>query len=270
MKTLFEQYLQNQATSLCEVDLRAWVQQVILLGLWRAHFFQHAVMEGDTCARLFYWLSRDSQNLQFFLLKKDEMFSLQPYLVAVQQELQSVGLEGAVHLVAQEATGGTQQYLLTIATTQGIALEIMPLSILLSLVVCPPRFFGTDIKMLSDPIPFSVLIAQPSDLFNATLQALLYDAQGRDWFDFIFYVGRQIPVNLVHLRERLIDSGHWDRKDVLTATMVKKMLQDKIEGLDIEQAKMDVFPFITDRIWVEAWSHTFFKQAVDKLEFVQT
>lgn len=44
------------------------------------------------------------------------------------------------------------------------------------------------------------------------------------------------------------------------------MLHDTIEGLDVEQAKKDVFPFLRDPRVVEIWSADFFKAVAARLK----
>ena len=49
--------------------LREMIQQIALLGLWRAKFFEHAAFYGGTALRLLYGLDRFSEDLDFSLKK---------------------------------------------------------------------------------------------------------------------------------------------------------------------------------------------------------
>ena len=69
--------------------LREIVQQLALLGLWRAKFFEHAAFYGGTALRIFHGLQRFSEDLDFSLLRPDPDFDLTPYLHAVRMELES-------------------------------------------------------------------------------------------------------------------------------------------------------------------------------------
>ena len=59
--------------------LRAILQEIVLLGLYRAGFFDHAVFYGGTALRILYGLDRFSEDLDFSLLEADEAFNLGKY-----------------------------------------------------------------------------------------------------------------------------------------------------------------------------------------------
>jgi len=46
--------------------LREIIQEVALLGLWRAKFFEHAAFYGGTALRILYGLVRFSEDLDFY------------------------------------------------------------------------------------------------------------------------------------------------------------------------------------------------------------
>lgn len=52
-------------------------------------------------------------------------------------------------------------------------------------------------------------------------------------------------VNLKHLEARLQQSGHLDR--ALITTIFKEILIRKFQEVDIENAKMEIIPFLKDR-----------------------
>ena len=56
--------------------LREIIQEVALLGLWRAKFFEHAAFYGGTALRILYGLDRFSEDLDFSLLAPGEGFNL--------------------------------------------------------------------------------------------------------------------------------------------------------------------------------------------------
>jgi len=53
-----------------ENALKQIMQQIALLGLWRAKFFEHAAFYGGTALRILYKMDRFSENLDFSLLEK--------------------------------------------------------------------------------------------------------------------------------------------------------------------------------------------------------
>src|SRR3954465_13186379 len=73
-----------------ERALREIIQEIALLGLWRAKFFEHAAFYGGTALRILYGLDRFSEDLDFSLLQPRKQFDLRPYLEAVKVELDAM------------------------------------------------------------------------------------------------------------------------------------------------------------------------------------
>src|ERR1700686_3750937 len=76
--------------------LREIIQEIALLGLWRAKFFEHAAFYGGTALRILYGLDRFSEDLDFSLLAPNPHFSLASYTHAIEEELSSVGIHALV------------------------------------------------------------------------------------------------------------------------------------------------------------------------------
>jgi len=55
--------------------LREVMQEIALAGLFRGGFFDQAAFYGGTCLRIFYGLTRFSEDLDFSLLKENDNFS---------------------------------------------------------------------------------------------------------------------------------------------------------------------------------------------------
>ena len=54
----------------------------------------------------------------------------------------------------------------------------------------------------------------------------------------------------------------------LTIENLKSLLNERVENLDIEQAKQDVLPFIKDKTKLDLWSKEFFVEITKKLQSV--
>lgn len=91
--------------------------------------------------------------------------------------------------------------------------------------------------------------------------------KGRDWFDLVWYVGQKVPLSISHLQTRLIKSEDWLLDKALTPLETKKLLEEKLAPLDIEQARQDVWPFIQDKDSLSLWSKDFFCQVIEKIVF---
>ena len=87
---MLDRYRPQTATDY-EHALREIAQELALLGMWRARFFEHAAFYGGTALRVFHRLPRRSEDLDFSLLRPDRAFDLAPCLEAVRAELAAFG-----------------------------------------------------------------------------------------------------------------------------------------------------------------------------------
>ena len=79
--------------------LREIIQEVALLGLWRAKFFEHAAFYGGTALRILYGLDRFSEDLDFSLLAPSSDFNLARYTASLEEELLAFGFNVRVEMV---------------------------------------------------------------------------------------------------------------------------------------------------------------------------
>ncbi len=285
VETMLERYKcqseQDYVNALKEI-----MQEVALLGLWRAKFFEHAAFYGGTALRILYKLDRFSEDLDFSLLKKDENFKLSSYLGAIQFELESLGFgvtveekKKSVETSIESAfiKARNKEHLLKIEVPRGLVDQVQHNAILkikLEIDTDPPGKFETEAKTLLLPIPFAVNTLKLPDLFAGKIHALLERdyktrVKGRDHFDFVWYVARNTPVRLEYLQEKLKQSGRWsstngwDSSQLLTIEKLRSLLSIKFSEVDFEVAKRDVAPFIKDQDALKMWGKKFFSQMLD-------
>ncbi len=256
--------------------LKEIFQEIALLGLWRAKFYEHAAFYGGSALRILYGLDRFSEDLDFTLLKSNKKFNLAFYNQAIVDELSSYGFEvKIIYKVKNIQTpiesafikADTKKQLLEIEMPADIVKKfhrMHTLKIKMEVDTDPPGKFSTEAKTLLQPIPFSVNALALPDLFSGKIHALLCRpwvkrVKGRDWYDFVWYMARKVPVNLIHLKERLVQSDAWPIKRKLTIEDVRTLLNQKIAETDFNQAKKDVLPFVRDPASVGLWSRTFFE-----------
>jgi hypothetical protein len=113
-----------------------------------------------------------------------------------------------------------------------------------------------------------------SDLFAGKIHALLCRpwvtrVKGRDWYDFVWYIARQTPVNLLHLKQRLIQTDAWPEDNNFTYKDLIHLLNKKIETTDFVVAKKDIEPFLQDKASIVLWSTEFFLGVLAQLQYVK-
>ncbi|MCB1114227.1 MAG: nucleotidyl transferase AbiEii/AbiGii toxin family protein [Chlamydiia bacterium] len=255
--------------------LREILQQTALLGLARHHFFQHAVFYGGTALRILHGLDRYSEDLDFSLLQPDREFDFTPFIEGMHREILSMGFDLEVKPRAKNVEtgiwsaflkGNTMSMLLSIQD-RGFLKGIHPdqkIQIKLEIDTEPPlKHLPPVNKLVTNPLPFYVVTYQEPDLFAGKMHAALCRSwknriKGRDWYDLIWYIQKGIPVNLIHLEERMRQTEHLKQGEKLTKNELLDRLHQKIDEIDWELAKKDVALFIPDKTRLEIWSSTFF------------
>lgn len=261
--------------------LKEIIQEIALLGLWRAKFFEHAAFYGGTALRILYGLNRFSEDLDFSLLRPNPEFSLEPFNAAVKSELEAFGFQLEVvtkkklmtHIVSAFIKAETKIQLLNLKAPTNLA-SLIPrsqiLKIKMEVDINPPLGFKTQARTLLQPIPFSVNTYALEDAFAGKLHALLcrdweLRVKGRDWYDFVWFISRNVSVHLSHLEQRLRQTGHWQATHALNLEDLKTLLANRIKAVDFEKAKEDIQPFIMDQARIVLWGKGFFLDLCERL-----
>ncbi len=286
MQTVLKQMLDNyEAVSLEEKKnaFKEIVQEIALCGLSRAGFFKKAAFYGGTALRIFYGLDRFSEDLDFSLIEPDSNFELSHYFSGLEDELSSVGLQFSIEekvkskdsaIKSAFLKGNTREHILSI---YGIKNEdIHPAEIIkikFEIDTNPPPFATFEYKYRLLPTPYRVRLYDMPSLFAGKIHAVLCRAwknriKGRDLYDYIFYLSKQVPVNLKHLQSRLENSSALEKNKAFTCDILIEMLNKRFETMNFEQAKQDVFPFIKDPNKLDLWSKEFFINITDTLKCV--
>ena len=151
-----------------ENALKEIVQELALLGLWRAKFFEHAAFYGGTALRIFHRLPRFSEDIDFSLMHPDRDFDLAPHLEAIRMELAAFGFSFRVERrIKRVATaiesafikGGTRINLAHIGAPDYLRArlpELHQVRIRIELDTDPPPLAEYEVLPLLTPIPFHV------------------------------------------------------------------------------------------------------------------
>jgi predicted nucleotidyltransferase component of viral defense system len=265
--------------------LREVMQEIALLGLWRSKFFENAAFYGGTALRVLYGLDRFSEDLDFSLLEKRKNFDLGDYSEALKRELASFGFAVEIESRPKPASAAIQSAFLKADTrTQMITVEFdkglvqkvprnQVLKIKLEIDVDPPPGFATEVRYLLRPVPFSVRTFSLPDLFAGKMHAVLCRGwksrvKGRDWYDLVWFAAYHPELHLVHLEQRMRQTGHWQGPAPLTAGDLRVLLSNRIEKVDIDQIRREVERFVKDPAALAVWSKEFFLDVASRIKIV--
>ena len=264
--------------------LREILQEIALCGLGRGKFFEKGAMYGGTALRILHGLDRFSEDMDFSLLEPQSDLDLKRYWSFLEEELRAWGFATTVRPKEKSRESfvesaflkvGTRESLLIIEAGPDVVASAHPgqrLRIRLEVDTDPPAGFHIETRFLLNPVPFSVRVYDPPSLFAGKMHAVLCRewktrVKGRDWYDFVWHVGRGTELDLAHLEARMRQSGHFTGDSPLDEPTFEQLLHKRIETVDLQRAKKDVERFLPDPRSVEIWSPSFFHAVAEKVSF---
>ena len=268
--------------------LREILQEIVLLGLSRAGFFDYALFYGGTALRILHGLDRFSEDLDFSLIAPDTNFDLSVYEDVVIEALHSFGFEVTIQLKNSDSTiksaflkGNTSQHLLNIEAPADIVKTFGQgrlVKIKFEVDTQPPLDFESQKKTLLVPSPFTINTMTLPSLFAGKMHAILCRnwssrPKGRDWYDLVWYISHGYALDIKHLNARLQQNCAWQESQGMTIAedidenYILELLKVRIEDLDIAAAKRDVEVFISDKMVLDIWSRDFFMEIIQQIRF---
>jgi len=103
--------------------------------------------------------------------------------------------------------------------------------------VNPPDFATTEMKFRLLLSPYQVRVYDLPSLFAGKIDAVLRrnwktGIKGRDFYDYILFLVMDIPVNIKHLKARLIQSGFIDSNFSLNRETLIELLNNRFNSID--------------------------------------
>ena len=259
------------------------IQEIALAGLSRGGFFEKAAFYGGTCLRIFYGLNRFSEDLDFALLEKDPDFRLSDYFPSLEREFASYGIEIRAEEKKKDfdsdvrsafLKGNTLALMMTFFPKSEDARKIISnqkMKIKFEVDTDNPKGGRTETKFRLLPAPYQVRVFGESTLFAGKIHAIICrnyknHVKGRDYYDYLFYIGKGSAFNLEYLENKLKSTEAIAQNEKLTLGKVKEMLKARFETVDYESAKEDVSNFINDKSGLSLWKKELFLATLNELE----
>lgn len=253
------------------------LQEIALYSLWRANFFDVALFQGGTSLRILHGLPRFSEDLDFMLVEPNPEFNWQPYLDTLIESFAEYGLisealpkgnmEQRIRKAVIKDSSVTNQLDLSFAGRN----PDQKIKIKLEIDVEPPADSGEERSFLDFPLDHEVRHQDLSSNFALKIHALLCREflKGRDWYDYAWYIAKNVAPNLKHLQAALRQYGPWSQDQGLHVDMdwLNTALSEKISSIDWDQAREDVRPFLRSReaASLQLWNEEFFKSKLERL-----
>jgi predicted nucleotidyltransferase component of viral defense system len=278
MNNIIEQMLKQYDTQTIndkKNSVKEVLQEIILCGLSRSGFFKDAAFYGGTALRIFYGLDRFSEDLDFSLKVPDTNYDFSAYFPILEKEIRSYELNFKVEtkdkaidsdVKSAFVKGNTREHMLLFYSDEGVAHSVVSnevIKVKIEVDTNPPDYARFEHKYRLLPIPYEIMLYDMPSLFAGKIHAVICRGwknriKGRDLYDYVFYLSRNTGVNLKHLNARLTDSSDIQQDKAVTIKDVKDMLCARFGGIDFDQAKQDVLPFIKNPAALDIWSTDFF------------
>lgn len=245
-------------------------QEIALLALSRTSFFKQGAFQGGTCLRIIYGLQRFSEDLDFILYQPKKKFKWEIYIEEITTEFSIYGLSVSIKDRSEANQVVKKAFLKNDSFGRVLNLryertrsDIQSINIKLEIDTHPPLGSQFESKLVTFPTPFSITVQDIPSLFAGKIHALLCRTyvKGRDWYDFIWYVTRKSFINNELLKNALFQQGPWSNQDInICEAWVIKELMNKIDTIDWEIAKKDVYSFVksSERQSIKLWNKEFF------------
>lgn len=266
-----------------ENALKEIFQEIALSGLSHGGFFDQAAFYGGTCLRIFYGLNRFSEDLDFALTKKNDNFNIDNYFPALEKEFLSYGITINIESKVKNFDSNVQSAFIK-GNTYVLMMTFFPkneevnkiisnqkLKIKFEVDTDNPSGFNVETKFRMLPSPYEVKVFDEATLFAGKIHALICrnyknHVKGRDYYDYLFYIGKGTKFNLEYLKNKLINTNDNFNKEEITLEKVKELLKARFESVDYELAKKDVSNFILDKNSLNIWKKELFISTLDLLE----
>ena len=247
------------------------MQQIVLAGLQKGGFFEHAAFYGGTCLRIFHGLPRFSEDMDFSLTEKNPAILLEHYFGAIQDVFALTGKDVVITKKEKLNFGRVESAFLKEDTSAyDIAFRTeKTIKVKIELDTNPPLLFDTEQKLLLKPYSLMVRCFTLPDLFAGKMHALVYRnwktrIKGRDWYDFEWYIRNNVPLNFAHLQERIREFNGQE----LSKEEFMQLLRERLSTADIHQVKQDVLPFVDRPLELDIWSNDYFLQIAGMIRWV--
>ncbi len=268
--------IQDETNAMKEI-----IQEIVICGLSRGNFFNEAAFYGGTALRIFYGLNRFSEDLDFSLIKPNSNFDLTKYFTYIEKEVQAYGLNLKViekeksketNILSAFLKGDTKEHILIFFDNNIKNSNSMKnIKIKFEVDINPPLGANYELRYKLLPSPHQVRLYDKSSLFAGKIHAVLCRnwksrTKGRDLYDYIFFLSKDIGVNLELIKSKLIQSNVISENEEFNLDILKEMLIKKFSEINYTDAKEDIIPFIKDTSSLDLWNDKFFIEITQNLK----
>lgn len=248
--------------------LREELHHLLLQEIDRKGGFQDLCFVGGTALRVLYQLDRFSEDLDFSTASQVRpSFQLAMLVRALQVALEGYGFDCAVTPV--KSIGAVHscffRFVGLLAALDPVFHKGQKLAVKCEVDTRPPAGAVEIVSPVTGARLYTVRHYDLPSLFAGKLHATLYRqfTKGRDLYDFLWYVGKNVHVNLELLGNAASQTEGKPMR--YTAATLRETLTARFRNTDFSQARRDVEPFVQDPETLRMFDEAVFLAAVSRV-----
>jgi len=249
IEILKKQFTENMPLEEKLNRVREFLQIVALKILYDKGILNNLIFVGGTALRVLYDIRRFSEDLDFSLLQKKAYDFLELNNELVRGfKLYGFHVESNPRNKKEGAVYGTFLKFSGLLKDVGLsALSSQKLSIKLEIDTNPPKGGNLAATLVNKTYIINITHFDLPSAFATKLHACFYRkfTKGRDFYDFVWYMGRRIKPNYVLLNNAIEQTQGSSPR--LNEDNFREFLLKNIEEIDFNQAKKDVERFLEDK-----------------------
>lgn len=226
-------------------------------------FFDNLVFTGGTALRIVFGVRRFSEDLDFSLAKK-EGYSFTRINEGLLKSLALAGLKAQSKPKSQRNVHSAMFKFSGLLKALGLSpLESQNLSIKVEIDSNPPRGGQVQTRIIQSSYVFNLAHFDLPSMFATKLHACFYRSylKGRDFYDFIWYMGNKVQPNFTLLNNAIIQTQGGDSN--INEGNFKKFLLEGIEKINFKEAKKDVERFLEDKSELRLFDAKLIKNSIE-------
>ena len=241
---------------------REVMQEITLFALSKTDFFDRVSFCGGTCLRIAYGLSRASEDLDFSLDEVNLNFDISKYFDGIKKIFANFGIE--VELQENNSSTVKSAFIKNDTILKEIVINpsgrLKTLKIKFKIDSNPPSGAKYEYKYATFPAPFRYKVFEFGSLFAGKLHAVLSRnwLKGRDYYDYLFYLSKDAPINLELLSNASKQTGHLKEDEYFNYSLLEERLLSKFNEIDFQEAIIDCHRFVNTSESLDFFKKDFF------------
>ncbi len=245
--------------------VREFLQLTALKIIYDKNYFKNLSFTGGSALRVLFDLRRFSEDLDFSLVEK-QGYDFQKLVDRLLKEYELLGLKVEAKPKMQRTVNSVMlKFSHTLKEVGLTALKDQKLSIKLEIDSNPPEGGRIITTLVNKVYMFNIVHFDLPSLFATKLHACFFRkySKGRDFYDFVWYLGRKTMPNFVLLNNAIKQTQGYDPG--IGKNNFKNFLLDGISKVDFSNLKKDVERFLEDKSELKLLDARLLKNSIETI-----